>query len=190
MVTVKALYDEPIESVTELWRNTSKNLGLTQTGEYPQPNRGCWTTFRLRSTALFFGVCEAFNGKVWADLLSYGFGYLRHEEVFRKILQHHQTCTEAAVVDDDPDCSGPMLGFVERDINPHELLSGLLVNYRSGTRQLRSFRTDTLNDPDLWLRSAHKLGLKATISDNYLLVDVHWEERGRRVPRRAWAISL
>lgn len=190
MVAVKALYDEPIESVTRLWRNTSQDLGLRQLGEYPQPNRGCWTTFRLRNTALFFGVCEAFNGKVWADLFSYGTGYLRHEEVFHKILQHHQTCTEAVLVDDDPDCSGPMLGFVKRDINPHELLSAVQFNYRSGTRQLRAFRTDTLDDPALWLQSAHMLGLKATISDNYLLVDVHWEERGRRVPRGAWAISL
>ena len=183
MVSLVALYKKPLQTVLELWRDSYANLGLRQLDELPERKRGSWTTFRLRNTRLCFGVWESNTGNVWADLYSRGAAYRRYEEVFWKILKYHPACFEAAVVDDASDCSGPMLGFVPGERDADSFFAALLQNYRGGTRQIRAIDMNILNEPEQWLKSARKLGLEASISRQYLVVDVHWEQRGQRIRR-------
>ena len=190
MLSLKFLYRLPHPGVLELWRSTSRRLGLRQLGDYPKLNRGSWSTFKLRNIDLFFGVGESSNGTIWVELYSHGEGYRRFEEVFWRVVRHHDLCSEAVVLDDYGDSSGPILSFLGCEPTPFDLLTALLENCEAGTRQIRAFALPTLSDPDRWLLSARSLGLRAWFSDRYLFVDVRWEMRGRLRPVGVSSINL
>ena len=189
-MSLKVFYRLPLQDVLKLWRSTSQQLGLRQLGEYPKLNRGSWSTFKLRNIDLFSGVGESSNGTVWVELYSHGEGYKRFEEVFWRVFRQQDLCSEAVLLDDDGDSSGPILSFLGREPNPFDLLTALLENCEAGTRQIRAFALPTLSDPDRWLLSARSLGLRAWFSDRYLFVDVRWEMRGRLRPVGVSSINL
>ncbi len=104
MVSINVLYQEPLDLVVDLWRESSCLLGLRQLDEELKPDWGSWTTLKLRNIEIFFGIGKSVDGTVWVELFSHGAGYCRFEEVFWKILRHHPACMEAALLDDDNEC--------------------------------------------------------------------------------------
>lgn len=190
MVSINVLYREPLDKVVALWQESCSILGLKQLDENLKPQNGSWTSFKLRNTQLFFGIGESPNGLVWAELFSHGVAYCRFEDVFWKIIRHHPACSEAALLDDDNECSGPMLSFIHGEPDPTSFLQALLVLSTAGTRQIRAIGIESLSSPDRWLQSAREQGLDASVLGNCLTVDVHWEQRGRRVPDGTYRIPL
>jgi hypothetical protein len=191
MVTLTLLYRATLEQVAELWLTSASKVGLRKIGAIPKANSGSWDTFRLRNSKIFFGIGESRTTEhVWAEVFSHGLGFFRHEEVFRKILHCHDSCSEIALLDDDAACSGPMLGFLNERPSSKRFLQALLQNYTAGTRQLRAIRVDQITDLDDWIEVAQGLELEPILSGNYLLLNIHWEERGRLTPDGVHAISL